>query len=189
MPSRSRIPPAASTFACAEPSDDPAWDSPTRWGQFLILVGMVWQITPVICHTIAMPISRTDPLYGRWDRLVQDVVRHAEGQFVAVGSGTILSSSDGVNWVLRTERAFRSLYGVAYGNGTFVGTGWYGHILQSGPLDHRLEPVQCGHIRATSQHSTSAPRQRGVGTDNSWWRNHSGLFSRGKCRLSPAPVY
>ena len=91
------------------------------------------------------------------DRLVQDVVRHrsnsptenplfavtyAEGQFVAVGSGTILSSSDGVNWVLRTERAFRSLYGVAYGNGTFVGTGWYGHILQSGPLDLRLEPVQ-----------------------------------------------
>src|SRR5947208_14861237 len=103
MPSRSRIPPAASTFACAEPSDDPAWDSPTRWGQFLILVGMVWQITPVICHTIAMPISRTDPLVDR-DRLVQDVVRHrsnsptenplfavtyAEGQFVAVGSGTI----------------------------------------------------------------------------------------------------
>jgi hypothetical protein len=44
--------------------------------------------------------------------------------FVAVGgSGTILTSPDGVNWTARTSGTSNWLLGVVYGNGLFVAVG------------------------------------------------------------------
>jgi hypothetical protein len=49
---------------------------------------------------------------------------YGNGQFVAVGlkSGTIISSSDGVNWISHAEVWLNA---VAYGNGQFVAAGGY----------------------------------------------------------------
>ena len=55
--------------------------------------------------------------------------------FVAVGEqGTILTSADGMIWVLRDSVTTNSLRGTSYGNDTFVAVGEQGTILQSGPL-------------------------------------------------------
>jgi len=51
---------------------------------------------------------------------------------VTVGnSGTILTSSDGTTWTSRTSGTTNNLYGVTYGNGTFVTVGDNGVILTS----------------------------------------------------------
>jgi len=51
---------------------------------------------------------------------------------VAVGDwGTILTSSNGVNWTARTWGTGAWLYGVTYGNATFVAVGFDGTILTS----------------------------------------------------------
>jgi hypothetical protein len=51
---------------------------------------------------------------------------------VAVGyPGTILTSPDGETWTQRTSGTTVGLYGVAYGNGTFVAVGEGGTILTS----------------------------------------------------------
>lgn len=55
----------------------------------------------------------------------------AEGQFVAVGDGTILSSPDGITWSVRKSGA-GYLRSVAYGNGKFVAVG-FGSILLAEP--------------------------------------------------------
>ena len=57
---------------------------------------------------------------------------YGNGLFVAVGgSGTILTSPDGVTWTARTSGTGNGLRGVAYGNNTFVAVGEYGTILTS----------------------------------------------------------
>jgi len=51
---------------------------------------------------------------------------------VAVGDGgTILTSPDGVSWTERDSGTSNWLWGVTYGNGTFVAVGDYGTILTS----------------------------------------------------------
>ena len=58
----------------------------------------------------------------------------AHGTFVVVGGkGTLLTSTNGADWIARNCWAGFNLDGVAYGRGTFVIVGDYG-ILQSDPL-------------------------------------------------------
>src|SRR2546426_11468315 len=73
----------------------------------------------------------TNTLYG---------IGYGNGQFVAVGGryrdtpgfttflkdGTILTSTNGVNWVLRPSGATNGFRGIAYGNGQFVAVGGTG---------------------------------------------------------------
>ncbi|SEG80101.1 hypothetical protein SAMN02799616_05264, partial [Paenibacillus sp. UNC499MF] len=59
-------------------------------------------------------------------------VTYGNGTYVAVGpSGTIVASSDGVNWMPRNSGTTKALYGVSYFNGTFVAVGASGTILTS----------------------------------------------------------
>jgi len=57
-----------------------------------------------------------------------DAVAYGNGQFMAVGDGTILTSTDGANWALRAEiYGAPQLQDVAYGNGLWVAVGgWLG---------------------------------------------------------------
>lgn len=53
-------------------------------------------------------------------------ITYGNGTYVAVGnSGTIISSSDGVNWVDRISNEIGSFRTVSYGNGVFVALGPY----------------------------------------------------------------
>jgi len=64
-----------------------------------------------------------------------DGVAYGDGQFVAVGGGTILASTDGANWTLRAE-----IYGaplledVAYGNGLWVAVGTWMNLRPTGAV-------------------------------------------------------
>lgn len=59
-------------------------------------------------------------------------VTYGDGLFVAVGEdGTILTSTDGVNWTERTSGTRAWINNVTYGNGTFVAVGDHGTILTS----------------------------------------------------------
>ena len=66
-------------------------------------------------------------------------VTYGLSNFVAVGQGTIESSSDGVTWVTRLSVRDYALNAVAYNNNTFVAVGDGGLILQSDPV---IEPVE-----------------------------------------------
>ena len=60
---------------------------------------------------------------------------------------TILTSPDGVNWTTRTTgSSYDDLYGVAYGNNSFVAVGSSGMIIQSQPL----APLPPEGLKATS---------------------------------------
>ena len=71
-------------------------------------------------------------------------IAYGNGQFVVVGGGeddppSILTSTDGVNWVPRSTRVRdggfnQMLHGIGYGNGHFVATGDRWMILQSGSI-------------------------------------------------------
>jgi len=102
-------------------------------GQFVgVGFGVFWTSTDGTNWT--MPASPTKA------RLT--TVAFGGGQFVAAGFGAIVSSADGVNWVLRRDGGFYAMGGVAYGNGTFVTSGTSGSILQSGPFNLRMGPIQ-----------------------------------------------
>ncbi len=59
-------------------------------------------------------------------------VTYGNGMYVAVGTnGTVLTSSDGLNWMTRTVGTAIQLNGVAYSNGTYVAVGQSGKILTS----------------------------------------------------------
>jgi len=59
-------------------------------------------------------------------------VSYGNGTFVAVGDiGTVLTSSDGATWTVRTSGTRNYLRGVAYGNNTFVAVGDAGTVLTS----------------------------------------------------------
>jgi len=68
-----------------------------------------------------------------------DGVTYGKGQFVAVGqapfpgSGTILTSPDGVNWTSRDSGTPNPLAAVAYGNGLFVAVG-SGELVVGGTI-------------------------------------------------------
>ena len=57
------------------------------------------------------------------------------GIILAVGwAGTIITSTNGVDWTNHLMGTLNDLGGVAYGQGTFVAVGESGTILQSGQL-------------------------------------------------------
>ena len=87
--------------------------------------------------------------------------------FVAVGNDmTILSSPDGINWTTRTTGTLSNdLYGVTYGNNSFVAVGSAGMIIQS----HALAPLPPEGLKATSM---TASR-----TDLRWTDTSSGETS------------
>jgi hypothetical protein len=66
---------------------------------------------------------------------------YGSDQFVAVGEGSIVSSPDGVGWTVRHGGEPYILRSVAYGKGRFVAVGDGGVILQSAPLQLKLEPL------------------------------------------------
>ena len=51
-----------------------------------------------------------------------------------------MTSTDGVTWANRSSGIYEQLYGVAYGNSTFVAVGSLGTILQSGALAPAMRP-------------------------------------------------
>ncbi|WP_049790019.1 Ig-like domain-containing protein [Paenibacillus sp. JDR-2] len=69
------------------------------------------------------PVPTSSNLYGS---------AYGNGIYAAVGeSGTIVTSSDGVNWTSRASGTINTLYSIAYGNGMFVTVGGGGTILTS----------------------------------------------------------
>jgi len=59
-------------------------------------------------------------------------ITYGNGIFVAVGAqGTILASTDGTNWTIRSSGVTTSLNKITYGNGTFIAVGDSGTILTS----------------------------------------------------------
>ena len=89
--------------------------------------------------SVSLPVhSNADPLdVWHWrNPLPQgndlNGVAFGNGTFVAVGGhGTVLTSSDGINWVLRPSGTDNSLERVTFGNGIFVAVGSAGTILTS----------------------------------------------------------
>ena len=70
-----------------------------------------------------LPISKWTSLHD---------VEYSENGFIAVGvNGTILTSSDGVAWVLRDAGTEYDLYALVYGNGIHVAVGLGGIVLTS----------------------------------------------------------
>ena len=52
--------------------------------------------------------------------------------FVAVGnSGTIITSTDGINWTSRTSGTSKNLWGISYGNNKWVTGGDNGSVFSS----------------------------------------------------------
>jgi hypothetical protein len=66
---------------------------------------------------------------------------YGSDQFVPVGEGSIVTSPDGVRWTVRHGGEPYILRSVAYGKGRFVAVGDGGVILQSAPLQLKLEPL------------------------------------------------
>jgi hypothetical protein len=76
------------------------------------------------------------PGAGQW----LNSVTYGNGQFVAVGtSASIVSSTDGVNWVAHFSGTGKGLLGIAYGNGVFEAVGDV--ILESQPIIRLFPPV------------------------------------------------
>jgi hypothetical protein len=78
-----------------------------------------------------------------------EAVTYGEGQFVAVGYGTIVSSADGYSWVDQTTGAFPVLHGVAYADGEYATVGDGGAVLiSSNAVNWReITPVTSATLR------------------------------------------
>ena len=88
------------------------------------------KFSAVLTLLIFTAVGRADPLdTWTWRNPVPPAVNlsavaYGNSQFVAVGDyGTIVSSADAVNWVLRQSETDYHLSAVAYGNGEFVVVG------------------------------------------------------------------
>ncbi len=89
----------------------------------------------------------------RWGGAYITGVFYENGLFIGTGYGVFLISPDGVAYetILKINN---SLYGITYGNGTFVVVGEYGTILQSDPVNiSSIElqmPLNDSHFNACS---------------------------------------
>lgn len=101
----------------------------------------------------ANPLDRWQWRYPRPQGLALLAVTYGDDLFVAVGeSGTVISSSDALNWTLQTYWQFPSLKGVAYSAGLYVAVGDAGTILIS-TNGAGWAPVASGvtrHLRAVA---------------------------------------
>ena len=112
------------------------------------------------------------------------------GRFMAVGYGicfsgcaepTLLSSNDGTNWVdHRAVTGYLNLWGVTYGNGSFVAVGDFDTILQSDPIAPRFMPVGWSGNRPFVLNLLGDPGQRyriDASTDFGTWTTLTNLVS------------
>ena len=59
-------------------------------------------------------------------------VKYLNGEFIAVGDGgTILTSSNGVQWTLQNSGTTESLHSITFGNGQYAASGTHGTVLTS----------------------------------------------------------
>jgi len=78
-------------------------------------------------------------------------VAFGQGKFVVVGAGgTILSSTDGANWVDRTIGGPQELRSVTYGNGKFVAVGVSGAVRYSTDGDNWTATTAPGNLNSVS---------------------------------------
>ena len=89
-------------------------------------------------QALQQKLNETQELLNETQELLNKLIyinyltRDAETKYIVVGDGgVILISPDGTTWVSRSSGTTGSLYGVTYGNGTFVTVGWDGTILTS----------------------------------------------------------
>jgi hypothetical protein len=85
-------------------------------------------------------IEWTEPITASSANWLRRIVYEA-GQFVAVGENGIAASPDGTAWQTVYRSGFKTIEGIAYGNGTFVVVGQDGLILQSAPVS-ATTPIQ-----------------------------------------------
>src|SRR5207247_8029446 len=81
----------------------------------LLIFSEIGRADPLDTWTWRNPLPTGNNLNG---------ITYGNGQFVAVGaSDTIVTSADGVDWVLRQSGTTDWLSDIAYGNGEFVAVG------------------------------------------------------------------
>ena len=101
---------------------------------------------------------------------------YAYGNFVTVGlGGTILSSTNGINWITRTSESSALLIGDTAGENSFLAVGDYGTILQSNPFPsiERLTLLNMGttaSIRFQAMARETYTVQARAQVDNVSWR-------------------
>jgi hypothetical protein len=103
----------------------------TFWGTIVCLFAFAFSI-----HAQTAPLQEwhwRNPL-PQGNRLLNVVA--ANGTFIALGElGTLLTSTDGTNWVRRECGTTLSLRNCAYGGGQYVVVGDFGTVLTSSNLD------------------------------------------------------
>jgi len=114
-------------------------------------------LTDVVDENISAPASvwtnRVIPQLENWN-----LIAYGNGIFVAISfdvNHKIMTSSDGINWIIRETKTIGEIYGITYGNGLFVAVGsgvimtssdginWGNQILPEG--DYYLSNVTYGN--------------------------------------------
>ena len=133
---------------------------------FLLICAQIGRATdPLDTWTWRNPLPTGNTLNG---------IAYGNGQFVAVGvAGTIVTSADGVNWLLRQSGTQIVLNAIAYGNGHFVAVGDHGTILQSGSIiTLSITPnVATGLLSLSLEGPTGRDYTIQTSTDLISWRN------------------
>ena len=115
-------------------------------GRFVAVGGSGWIFTSTNGTSWTPQVSGT----SSW---LSDVV-FENGIFLIIGEDTLLSSTDGLNWVLHAVTSQR-LNSVAYGEGWFVAVGSHGTVLTStnGANWTRLPPFGSGSLNSVAYDS------------------------------------
>lgn len=101
---------------------DEVWNSVTYGNDMFVAVGDDGSIMTGTNDGITWT-SRTSPTSDNWNRVSYGTIS-GEKLFVAVGDGgAIMTSSDGETWLLDTSPTSIDLYGIGFGNDTFVAVG------------------------------------------------------------------
>ena len=116
--------------------------------------------------------TRADPL-NQWtwrfpnpQGYTLTAVTYGGGQFVAVGDmGTILTSINGCDWVIRTTGTFPFLRGVAYADGAYAAVGDGGVIL-----------ISSNAITWTQITAPTSNTLHGISGDSTWRYDHMPQF-------------
>lgn len=101
---------------------DKVWNSVTYGNDMFVAVGDNGSIMTGTNDGITWT-SRTSPTSDNWNRVSYGTIS-GEKLFVAVGDGgAIMTSSDGETWLPDTSPTSIDLYGIGFGNDTFVAVG------------------------------------------------------------------
>jgi hypothetical protein len=94
--------------------------------------GVIWVINLIVVSGFADQLDSWQWRNPLPQARALSSITYGNGTFVAVGgSGTILTSTDGIDWIRQSTADPTSLFGVAFGNGNFVAVGFGGTILLS----------------------------------------------------------